>query len=67
MIRAIAGAQEGFVFHPYPVNPFHADYLYHFDLAAQAKNRVLEPSGAPAAGLRVRAEGALAEKLVRRR
>lgn len=67
VIRAIAGAQEGFVFHPYPVNPFHADYLYHFDLAAQAKNRVLEPSGAPAAGLRVRAEGTLAEKLVRRR
>jgi hypothetical protein len=27
----------GFVFHPYPVTPFHGDYLYHADLAAAAK------------------------------
>jgi len=26
-----------FVFHPYPVTPFHGDYLYHADLAAVAK------------------------------
>jgi len=26
-----------FVFHPYPVTPFHGDYLYHADLAAAAK------------------------------
>jgi hypothetical protein len=32
-------AQHGgdFVFHPYPVTPFHGDYLYHADLAAAAK------------------------------
>ena len=26
-----------FVFHPYPVTPFHGDYLYHADLAVTAK------------------------------
>ena len=26
-----------FVFYPYPVTPFHGDYLYHADLAAAAK------------------------------
>jgi hypothetical protein len=26
-----------FVFHPYPVTPFHGDYLYHADLASAAK------------------------------
>lgn len=26
-----------FLFHPYPVTPFHGDYLYHADLAAAAK------------------------------
>lgn len=60
-------AETEFQFHPYPVNPFHADYLHHFDLAAAATARVREPSGVTAADLRVRAEGALAEKLVRAR
>ncbi len=67
VIGALAGAEAGFRFHPYPVNAFHADYLHHFDLAARAKSRFLGQPGAPPAGLTVRAEGALAEKLVRRR
>jgi len=29
--------RRDFVFHPYPVTPFHGDYLYHADLAAAAK------------------------------
>ena len=61
----LAGAQEGFRFHPYPVNPLHADYLHHFDLAAQAKSRFGTPAGAGADGLKVRAAGALAERLAR--
>ena len=30
-VSALAGAQDGFRFHPYPINPLHADYLHHFD------------------------------------
>ncbi len=64
---SLKGAAEGFRFHPYPVNGFHADYLQHFDLAAQAKSRFSGPSGGVPGGLAVRAEGALAETLVRGR
>jgi hypothetical protein len=64
-VSALAGEQEGFRFHPYPVNPLHADYLHHFDLAAQAKSRFGTSAGASADGLKVRAAGALAERLVR--
>jgi hypothetical protein len=63
-VSAFAGEQEGFRFHPYPVNPFHADYLHHFDLAAQAKSRFGESSDAGADGLKVRAAGALAERIM---
>jgi hypothetical protein len=31
--------ENDFVLHPYPVTPFHGDYLYHSDLAAAAKAR----------------------------
>ncbi len=36
-IEKLAGRGGDFVFHPYPVTPFHGDYLYHADLAAAAK------------------------------
>ncbi len=41
---AVAGLADkgGFAFHPYPVTPFHGDFLYHLDRAEAAKARVLE-------------------------
>jgi hypothetical protein len=36
-IEELARHNGGFVFHPYPVTPFHGDYLYHADLATAAK------------------------------
>jgi hypothetical protein len=47
IVRDMAG-KDGFVFHPYPVTPFHGDYLYHVDRAEAEKRRLL---GAPAAPL----------------
>jgi len=38
VVGDIAGKQ-GFVFHPYPITPFHGDYLYYADLAEAAKAR----------------------------
>ncbi|HEX2712606.1 MAG TPA: hypothetical protein VHM88_10325, partial [Candidatus Acidoferrales bacterium] len=35
----------GFVFHPYPVTPFHGDYLDQADLAEAAKARLLPGAG----------------------
>jgi hypothetical protein len=61
VVGDIAGKQ-GFVFHPYPITPFHGDYLYYADLAEAAKARFLRAhartSAAPA-NLRIKADGAL--------
>ncbi|HKA81179.1 MAG TPA: hypothetical protein VKD43_14160 [Xanthobacteraceae bacterium] len=52
--RTVAGTLAGhFVLHPYPVTPFHGDYLHHADLAAAAKARFLE-GGPPVRGLRIK-------------
>ena len=63
LVRDIAG-KDPVVFHPYPVTPFHGDYLYHVDLAEAAKARFLRMSGAGSAlsiaELRVKVGGALA-------
>jgi hypothetical protein len=69
ILRDIAGRGGDFVFHPYPVTPFHGDYLDHVDLADAAKARVLGDTAEPAKSFprafRVAAEGPLAKSLVR--
>ncbi|HSA82670.1 MAG TPA: hypothetical protein VLE23_17770, partial [Geminicoccaceae bacterium] len=38
---ALRDAQApGFVFHPYPVTPYHADYVHHLDRVADARQAV---------------------------
>jgi hypothetical protein len=50
------------VLHPYPVTPFHGDYLYHVDLAEAAKARVAGAADdPPLRGLKIRASGAVAQ------
>jgi hypothetical protein len=65
-LRALAPGSAGYVFHPYPVTPYHADYLEQFDLARRARAQYLAQVGDAAAGpsLRIRAKGALAQTLV---
>jgi hypothetical protein len=69
VVRDMAGRHSELVFHPYPVTPFHGDYLYHVDLADAAKRRLAgSPADASALAhrsLKVRADGALARSLVR--
>ena len=64
--RVLAGKQIGYVFHPYPITPYHADYLWQFDLAERARLRYTVPikGAAPAPALKIRARGSLAEALV---
>ena len=54
----------GFVFHPYPVTPYHADYLHHLDRIEAAKNALAERSASPGP-LKIAAKGPLAEAIVR--
>jgi hypothetical protein len=67
IVRDMAG-KPGFVFHPYPVTPFHGDYLHYADLAEATKTRFLRPaaetSSAPLVNLRVKVGSAL-KNLVR--
>jgi len=54
----------GFVFHPYPVTPYHADYLHHLDRVETAIDGI---GGAASAAATVHAKGELAEAIVRHR
>jgi len=64
--RSLNADVRGFVRHPYPVTPWHADYLDYADLAADAKAGGANASSDSSAfaGLRVRAIGALAKALL---
>ena len=63
--RSLGAAPGLYVPHPYPVTPYHMDYLEHFDLAQSARQAyAAAPSGSSAA-LRVQAKGPLAERLVK--
>jgi hypothetical protein len=68
IVSGLAEAKDRFFFHPYPVNPFHADYLHYFDLADAAMQTYLHgPVAAPSLQLKVRAKGKIASELVRTR
>ena len=64
MVSVLAEGATTYVFHPYPVTPYHGDYLYHFDraetLKAQHLQRPAGHRGASAHPLTVRGHGALA-------
>jgi hypothetical protein len=64
VMRDLAGRAGGFTFHPYPVTPFHGDYLQYADLAEAARARFRD-TPAPARDLKVRAIGGAAASLVR--
>jgi hypothetical protein len=64
LARLRGGNDAGFVFHPYPVTPYHADYLHHLDRVEAA---VAGVASQPTAALPVGAKGALAETIVRAR
>jgi hypothetical protein len=54
----------GFVFNPYPVTPYHADYLHHLD-RIEAITAAIANDPAPASSVKINASGRLAEKIVK--
>ena len=60
IVRDLAAKTENFVFHPYPVTPFHGDYLHHADLADAAKARASAMAAESGPPLKVKASGDLA-------
>ncbi|HKE42068.1 MAG TPA: hypothetical protein VKG21_19730 [Casimicrobiaceae bacterium] len=59
-------ARDGYIFHPYPVTPYHSDYLEHSDLASEALNfyQTAPVASVSQAGLKIRPKGPLAQALV---
>lgn len=64
VIRALNSKPGDFIFHSYPVTPFHGDYLHHVDLAEAAMARFSDAAGdlSPAVGeLKIKASGRLVQ------
>jgi hypothetical protein len=67
LVHEMAARGKAMTMHPYPITPFHGDYLYHVDLADAAAKRFLATAApAPARRLKVHATDALPQSLVRR-
>ena len=65
ILPRLAQQRAGYVFHPYPITPYHADYLAQYDLARRAQQRYAAPGAKGAAAKpRIRPKGPLAEALV---
>ena len=62
LLKRLGAIDGAWVFHPYPITPFDADYLAHFDRAQTARTAALGTRGG-GSPLRVRALGALARSL----
>ena len=58
-MQAMAAAGEGVdrVFHPYPITPYHADYVGHLDLIPDGKN-ILRPGDEQVGPLTARVDDA---------
>jgi hypothetical protein len=64
--RDFAGKSDALISHPYPVTPFHGDYLHHADLVEAEKARIGNGTAdAGAQKLRVKTSSSFAELLVR--
>lgn len=61
VLRALATAKTDVIVHPYPVTPYHGDYVRHADLAAAVRKKLEREAPGPLP--RVRARGRLAETL----
>ena len=67
VLTALSETTGTYVFQPYPVTPYHGDYLQHFDRVTAAQAEAQYGAAAPTTPLRVRVHGALATPLVQSR
>lgn len=68
MLATLVGKGGIYVFHPYPVTPYHWDYLHHFDRAMASKTQYLQhPTPRQSVAdlrVKVQAQGELVELLL---
>jgi hypothetical protein len=63
--KSLGAAPDVFVPHPYPITPYHADFLEHFDLVEAARQAYAAAPAIPGGGLRLRPRSPLAGRLVK--
>jgi hypothetical protein len=61
--KSLGASRAAFVAHPYPITPYHADYLVHWDLAQSARKAM--ETAAPGAPPRLVPRGLVAERLLK--
>ncbi|MGH8072190.1 MAG: hypothetical protein ACRERE_44555 [Candidatus Entotheonellia bacterium] len=68
LLGALEGAQTAYRVHPYPITPYHTDYLYHFDALASARqvhrDRLANTTGSDNLSISVRASTRLTESVL---
>jgi hypothetical protein len=64
VLPLLARSSDGYAFHPFPITPYHADYLGQADRAERARSRYAGSTAARDAPIRLRALGPLAQALV---
>ena len=64
VVGGLSRTSGDFIFHPYPVTPFHGDYLHHIDLAEAARAR-LRAAPSPVRDLKLKAVSDSVANLVR--
>ncbi|MFQ5935105.1 MAG: hypothetical protein ACE5LB_01665 [Acidiferrobacterales bacterium] len=66
IVAALEGQSEDVILNPYPVTPFHPDYLQHLDRLTEAKAKV-QAQGVVNLDLKFRAKGERAQALAQSR
>ncbi len=63
-LKTLSTVKGAYTFHPYPITPYHDDYLQHVDLVEAERKRLaaIAETGGPA--LRIRGRGKLASALL---
>src|SRR5215467_2055638 len=67
LLRWLSAEKGGYIFHPYPVTPYHSDYLQHVDLMESAEKQysLHSSQSAVSPAFKVLAKGKLAQALAR--
>jgi hypothetical protein len=68
LLSPLDGTQEAYRLHPYPVTPYHMDYLHHFDALESVRqahrDRAAHAKTPVGSSMKVQARGALAETVL---
>jgi hypothetical protein len=63
-LKTLSTVKGVYTFHPYPITPYHDDYLQHVDLVESERKKLAATAEVSGPALRIRARGKLASALL---